>query len=514
MRRVALALLALWACGDGDGATAPVTPVPTAPPNRSPEVVGAIPAVTLAVGDTVGVDVAEYFHDPDGDALSYSVAISDAEVATASVSGSEVTVTRVAAGEAAVTVTASDPGSLSAAQSFAVTVTNRSPEAVGAIPAVTLAAGDTVGVDVAEYFHDPDGDALSYAAAISDAEVATASVSGSEVTVTRVAAGEAAVTVTASDPGGLSATQGFAVSAPPQRGYPIHVNFLGEFPYDLRKGVEDAVAIWSNILSPTGVAPFTFDQDLPVNFTISDSLTAWGLPRGTFKPGQTLEGGLHLYVAERRSTRYYGYSGRAEVRELGTSAVITTPIGLLALSTYGINSAYTHCGVIFSWSPPCGDRDKFVRSVVLHELGHIFGIGRSQRWRDSTKKKFFTPAHHDSLYFDYYYFADSAAIEVFDKMGGVSLAETTRKIPLTVDANHWGWCSGLSHDVMGRIAATGREFSEAKENQVVTELTMASLAQGYTYDPNMIPPQSVLNSTEWNHDGVRGIIGPCRDGVN
>ena len=91
---------------------------------------------------------------------------------------------------------------------------NRAPVAVGEIPAQRL-TGPGARVAVAVYFRDPDGDALTYEAGSSDAEVAAASVSGSTLTVTRgVAAGEATVTVTASDPDGLSATQSFEVTVP------------------------------------------------------------------------------------------------------------------------------------------------------------------------------------------------------------------------------------------------------------------------------------------------------------
>ena len=115
--------------------------------------------------------MSSYFRDPDGDALSYETGSSDASVATASVSGSTVTVTAVAQGSATVTVTARDPAGLSATQNFGVTVAraNRAPEAVGSIPPVGLAAGESATFEVSSYFRDPDGDALSYETGSSDA---------------------------------------------------------------------------------------------------------------------------------------------------------------------------------------------------------------------------------------------------------------------------------------------------------------------------------------------------------
>ncbi|WP_423929172.1 Ig-like domain-containing protein [Candidatus Palauibacter sp.] len=211
------ALLVAWAaaCGEGGGG-GPVVPDPPTPPtrNRAPEAVGSIPPVGLAAGESATFEVSSYFRDPDGDALSYEAGSSDASVATASVSGSTVTVTAVAQGSATVTVTARDPAGLTATQNFGVTVAraNRAPEAVGSIPPVGLAAGESATFEVSSYFRDPDGDALSYEAGSSDASVATASVSGSTVTVTAVAQGSATVTVTARDPAGLTATQNFGVT--------------------------------------------------------------------------------------------------------------------------------------------------------------------------------------------------------------------------------------------------------------------------------------------------------------
>ena len=210
-------LLVAWAAACGEGGGGPLVPlVPDRPetPNRAPEAVGSIPPVGLAAGDDVAFDVSSFFSDPDGDQLSYQAESSDASVATASVSGSTVTIAAVAAGSATVTVTARDPAGLSAMQNVAVTVerANRAPEVVNSIPPVGLAAGEDVTFEVPSYFSDPDGDALSYAAASSDVSVATASVSGSTVTIAAVAAGSATVTVTVRDPAGLSASQAVDVT--------------------------------------------------------------------------------------------------------------------------------------------------------------------------------------------------------------------------------------------------------------------------------------------------------------
>ena len=185
-------------------------------PNRAPEVRGRIPDQSLAEGGrAASLDVSGNFTDPDGDALSYAAASSDGGVASASVSGATVTVRPASRGTATVTVTASDPAGLTASLSFAVTVKlpNRAPEVRGRIPDQSLAEGGrAASLDVSGNFTDPDGDALSYAAASSDGGVASASVSGATVTVRPASRGTATVTVTASDPAGLTASLSFAVT--------------------------------------------------------------------------------------------------------------------------------------------------------------------------------------------------------------------------------------------------------------------------------------------------------------
>ena len=183
-------------------------------PNRAPVASSQIPDAELHVGESVQVDVSEHFSDPDGDALSFTVASSDDGVVAASASGAVVRLAGVSQGTASVTVTATDPGGLSAEQTFAVTVPNRAPVASSQIPDAEVHVGESVGVDVSEHFGDPDGDALSFTAASSDDGVVTASASGAVVRVAGVGQGTASVTVTATDPGGLSVEQSFAVTVP------------------------------------------------------------------------------------------------------------------------------------------------------------------------------------------------------------------------------------------------------------------------------------------------------------
>ena len=118
-------------------------------------------------------------------------------------------VTAVSRGSADVTVTATDPGGLSATQTFEVTVPNRAPVAGDPIDDIEVFVGDGAEVDASDYFTDPDGDPLLYSASSSSPANARVAVSGSTVRVDAVSQGGATVTVTAKDPEGLAAMQTF-----------------------------------------------------------------------------------------------------------------------------------------------------------------------------------------------------------------------------------------------------------------------------------------------------------------
>ena len=77
----------------------------------------------LRLPGALDVDVSAAFVDPDGDALAYTVSSSAPDVVTVLAAGARVTLTATAPGRAVIEVRATDPGGLSAAQTFGVRVT-------------------------------------------------------------------------------------------------------------------------------------------------------------------------------------------------------------------------------------------------------------------------------------------------------------------------------------------------------------------------------------------------------
>ena len=296
---------------DPDGLTATQgLQVTVTTPNRAPEGVGTIPNQNLEPGRTMTFGVASYFRDPDGDGLTYAAASSAPAVVSVAQSGTSLTMTGVASGSATITVTARDPGGLTAAQSFAATVTssNRAPEPVGSIPGHTINAGSSSSVDVSSYFRDPDGDALTYAAASSNSSVAGASLSGTTLTMTGVSAGTATVTVTARDPAGLTATQSIGVRVETAGGPDLE--FTNVTPTSVTVapgGTTDIVFTISNSGGATA-PPTTIRAFASTDATISTSDREIGQlsTERNIPAGANLRTTITLTVSNQSGTFYFG----------------------------------------------------------------------------------------------------------------------------------------------------------------------------------------------------------------
>ncbi len=183
-------------------------------PNRPPTATGTIAERELMVGESESFGVAAYFDEPDDQTLTYAATTSDSSRLDVSAQGATVTLVALTKGIVTVTVTATDPGGLTATQTFQVTIPNRPPTALDPIPALTIEAAEAHSFDVSPFFDDADGDALSYTATVSDGTRVTAAISGTTLTVTALGKGQAEVTVTATDTEGAYAAHTFLVTIP------------------------------------------------------------------------------------------------------------------------------------------------------------------------------------------------------------------------------------------------------------------------------------------------------------
>ena len=121
--------------------------------NGAPTVTGILANRTLTAGsDAVTIDLTSTFTDPDSDTLTYTAVSSDPDRLEVTLTGSQVTLTPGSPGPAVVRARATDPGGLSATETFSVTVTvgNRDYDVDndGLIEIGTLAQLDAVRYDL------------------------------------------------------------------------------------------------------------------------------------------------------------------------------------------------------------------------------------------------------------------------------------------------------------------------------------------------------------------------------
>ena len=181
-------------------------------PSPAPNI-NKLPDQNIKVGGTATLDLDTYFTDADGDTLTYTATSADTSKVTVSVSSATLTITAVAEGTTTITARATDPGEAWAKLDGSVTVraSNSAPTGI-TIPDQTVNANQTGQVNLASYFSDPDGDALTYTASSSDTGKATTSLSGATLTVQAIAAGTATISATATDPFSLSASLSFTLT--------------------------------------------------------------------------------------------------------------------------------------------------------------------------------------------------------------------------------------------------------------------------------------------------------------
>ncbi len=199
----------------------PVRP-PRKAANRAPVVANAIPDQSASEGSAFSFQFAvNAFSDPDGDALTYAASLVGGGALPAWLTFTPATRTfsgTPGAGDFSdlnIRVTATDPGGLSAHDDFGLAV-NGKPVVANAISNQNATATLAYSLQFASNtFTDPDGDTLTYSAALSSGSAlpswltftpATRTFSG---TPAQSDGGTITVRVTATDPGGLSAHDDF-----------------------------------------------------------------------------------------------------------------------------------------------------------------------------------------------------------------------------------------------------------------------------------------------------------------
>ncbi|MDE0073576.1 MAG: cadherin domain-containing protein, partial [Gammaproteobacteria bacterium] len=185
--------------------------------NSEPEIESAIPDATVNKGESGSVDASKHFSDPDNDKLSYTATSSKPNVVGVSVSGSTVTYTGKAVGSATVSVTAEDPDSLSASQSFEVTVPDEAPVFNPPSYSVELLNTASMGTEVVTVSaKDPEGKAVTYSLSGLGSDKFAIDEDSGEITVSgTLTVGEYQLTAMAKDPAGNKGSAPVTVEVDP-----------------------------------------------------------------------------------------------------------------------------------------------------------------------------------------------------------------------------------------------------------------------------------------------------------
>ena len=188
-----------------------------------PQACGTVDDQEVFVGQSETIVLC--YTDPDGDEVTVTATASDPSVVEVVVQGRAraIALKGKGVGQSAVTVAAKDSRGLEAPeQVFNVSVPNREPVAEE-LPEVTLTdEAPEARLTLTEYFSDPDGHALEFAATVSDERVIRATVTDAVLEIEAVGGGEATVRVRATD------THGASVSANVQVAIRVTVEILND----------------------------------------------------------------------------------------------------------------------------------------------------------------------------------------------------------------------------------------------------------------------------------------------
>lgn len=142
-------------------------------------------------------------------------------------------------------------------------LSNHAPVALRELPWFRLRVqGTEQGFLPDAHFRDPDGDQLTYAFELSNPGIASVASTGGRIVVVPEAPGSTHVMVTATDPAGLSASMSFGVSVRDviPGSFDMEVVLTDSVSADLRTAFEEAAGWWMTILADTELPDVPADQ--------------------------------------------------------------------------------------------------------------------------------------------------------------------------------------------------------------------------------------------------------------
>ena len=376
----------------------------------------------------------------------------------------EVTVTRDANGSSGVRIT---PGDIAPLRTNAITglhivspepltlfgsTANNPPVVFAQFPAMYFQAGDAPkSVRGANHFRDADGGALTYAATAADPNVASVEVAGDLITVRPQGGGSTKITVTATDTDNLSAEAILQASVREDRPGSFHIEliYMDEEVRVLESVFQRAANRWMTILANMELPDVPYREEIwrdclriPANHQTTVDDLAIALQVTDF-------GGAGLAAA-----------GSCSLRE-DSNLPIT---GIVLLNRSAIPGMQTN-GTL--------------EHVILHEMGHVLGIGDS--WSESgllrNVARSFNERRTDT------HFAGPLAIQAYDEAGGTNYPNDP-KVPVDENGAHW------KMEMLQPEFMIGTTYPNM--HHPVSAITIQALADlGYVVDINQAEPYTL-----------------------
>ncbi len=301
-----------------------------------------------------------------------------------------------------------------------------------------------------DYFRDPEGATVRISGTTADAGVVTVTAEGGVVTLTPVAAGYTTVTLTATDPPGATAELSFPVIVreAASRPFDIDLILLGAVTDAQAEAFADAVGFWSAILQDTELPDVLIGQDTP--------LGCWDI------------------MSEQRIGTVDDLVMVASVREIdGENGVLARagPCGVRDASRLPFMGALEFdVADLARLAEEGGAKD--VEEVILHEIGHVLGIGTVWVDHGLLRNPSIRNTGADT------HFTGSLAIAAFDERGGANYDDGA-KVPVENTSGPGAADSHWRESVLGHELMT--PFQTAGERDLLSLITVQSLADlGYS----------------------------------
>ena len=327
------------------------------------------------------------------------------------------------------------------------------------------AGGHPTVLAATDYFRDPEGADLRFSAASADAAVAAATTADGAVTLTPAAAGSTTVTLTATDPPGATSELSFRVTVreAAARPFDIDVILLDQVTDSQAEAFEDAVDFWSAILADTELPDVPLGQDVAPG--------CWDIT--TDQRIGTVDD-IVMVASVREIDGVDGVLARAGPCVVRDESRLPA-VGALELDAADLARLEEEGNL------------KDVEEVILHEIGHVLGIGTV--WVDHGLLR--NPSIHNSGADTH--FTGPLAIAAFDERGGANY-DDGEKVPVENTSGPGAADSHWRESVLGHELLT--PFQAAGERDLLSLITVQSLADlGYSVKVGLAEIYRIPGST-------------------